>query len=848
MVFESLGYCRQIKKLAIGVVFAGLLSLQSFAEFTLVFEKGLHGYDGISDIEVRVHEPDVVVPHNSGVLLYDGNNIPTEQNILLIRFDDIFGDGPNKIPMGREIESAILRWVVQPDPGGGTASQLAELLEMLVPFDDMGSYADQPFGGSLPQEGTHFRADNFILIPGPAHNEVVNINVTRSLTDWSNGVIDNNGWILLPGGSNGVIFRSSEFSPEQNPELIVNTPIGEFRFMEGVNGYDGVHDTSVAEESLNRNEGRSNRVLSDGGDADGTWPLVRFDNIIGNGAGQIPPGTQIDSAILRLSVFNSGNWTNIYDLKPGHPFTDYSDEEAAAMGIEPTNFGNFGDPQVNNGADFFDFDSPLDIIQSGFGGLTDLDVTSSIQRYSNGEENTGWIFHHEGGFGGPADGIEWRSSEWPGEVKEQQPELIVTTNNGEYRFMDGRDGYNGTVDTSIAEESGGRNEGRLIRVLADGGDSPDGTWPLMRFDDIIGTGQGQIPPGSTIESAVIRLSVFNPGETTSVHDLATGHPFTEYNNTEAENMGIEATNYTNFGDLRGAFDSNTLTSFYDIDAKLDAIPTGFTGNIDLNVTSSIQRYANGEENTGWIFHFGGAFGGSANGVEWRSSEWTPHSPILTITASNGTTYRFENGINGYEGSVETYLNSGDVFDFPLGLQANFWTDRDDQNGQNYSLLRFDDIIGNEPGQVPPNTPIQSAEVLMFISNEGAAATVHNVLPGVTFDDETTSFDSFSSDFGDPEFGVGVVREDASIATTPGDAFEGNWAFDATTSVQSYINGAENTGWIFIPHETSGDGLGFASADGTVPPGQTGALRLTVRVTGDPNPGTVTGIEDFMLYE
>lgn len=817
----------------------------SFADFTLVFENGINDYNGTVDIEIKVNEPNLEIPANSGVLLYDGNNIPDEQNILLIRFDDLFGSGPNQIPVGSEILSAIMRWKVQPNPGGGNSGQLAELLEMIVPFVE-GSYSDQPFGNSLPAAGSHFRDENFVLIPGPDHNAVVNITVTNSLNAWANGEIDNNGWILLPGGSNGVIIRSSDYKPDQNPELIVDTPIGEFRFMDGRNGYDGVHDTSIAEESLDRNEGRSSRVLADGGDNDGTWPLVRFDNLFGNAPGQIPPGTQINSAKLLISVFNSGNLVSMYDLNPGHPFNDFSDQEATDAGIEPTNFGSFGDPQINNGGDFFDFNNPLDLIPAGLGGLVELNVTSSIQRYSGGEENSGWIFHHEGAFGGVADGIEWRSSEWPGEVLEQQPELIVQTNNGEFRFMDGVNGYDGTIDTSIAEESVTRNEGRRIAILSDGGDTPDGTWPLLRFDNIIGTASSQIPPNSIIESAVVRISVFNPGEKTSIHDLAPGHPFTELANSEADALGIAPTNYETFGDIRAAFDAGNLNSFYNLNAELDAIATGSTGNFDLDVTSSIQRYANGEENTGWIFHHGGAFGGSGDGVEWRASEWKPEPPSLTITASDGTVYSFQNGINGYESGVDTYLNSGEVFDLPLGLESNFWVDRDDRGGQNYSLLRFDNITGNGPGQVPPGTSIQSAEVVMFISNEGAAATVHNLLPGVTFDDENTSFDSFDLANGDPEFGVGIVREDAVIATTPGGGFEGPWLFDVTPVIQNHINGANNSGWVFIPNLESGNGLGFSSADGTIPPGQTGAMRLTVRVAGEPNEGTA--VRDFMLYD
>lgn len=48
---------------------------------------------------------------------------------------------------------------------------------------------------------------------------------------------------------------------------------------------------------------------------------------------------------------------------------------------------------------------------------------------------------------------------------------------------------------------------------------------------------------------------------------------------------------------------------------LDTIDAGATGNVRFNVTPSIQRYTNGEENTGWFIFYEGAFVGPGDGVE-----------------------------------------------------------------------------------------------------------------------------------------------------------------------------------------------------------------------------------------
>lgn len=838
----------------VACIAAGLLAvvlcLPASADFTLSFENGVNEYNGAADVQVYTldRSTDLSAAY---FLMWDGNNIPNDQQIVLIRFLDIIGDGPKQIPPGRTVKNAFIRMQVNPDPGGGNSGQIATLNEMLVPFVN-GPYEAQPFADGFPEAGVHYLDKDVVEIPGPPHEAVLRIDVTTSVNRWGSGQAENYGWVLHPGGTNGVQVRSVDFKIDgmRRPELIVNTPAGEFIFADGLNGYEGCVDTWVEENDPDRDVGRASNGLADGGidggNADGTWPLIRFDDIFGSEPGQIPPGTQIDSAFLRISIFNGGNTTTLHDLNPGRPFNELSRGEAEAAGVEPTNYLTFGDVFAGFGAEFFDIDTVLDTIPNGFMGPVELDVTSSIARYAGGEENAGWIFSHEGAFGGPNDGVEWHSSDWddPRDVPpEQQPELIVTTAQREYRFKDRVDDYQGTVDTSVEENVPDRDVGRSAAVLADGGLSdgnPDGTWALMRFDNIVGDGPNQIPPGTQIQSAVLRLSVFNPGNTTTLHDLKPGHPFNELSAVQAEAAGVEPTNFLTFGDVR----VNNGADFFDINAVLDAIPAFSEGRIDLDVTSSIQRYADGTENAGWIFHHEGGFGGPSDGVEWRSSEWAPDEPPTLIVNTPDGEFVFREGLDGYIGTVDTQVNSGNNAHLVLGNDSTFWSDGEDAGGDNSALLRFDAIIGDGPGQIPPGTTINSAMIVLMITNEGGFANVYDVLPGWPFDDESTTYENF----GELLYGDGVIYDPTILATSPGAGFTGRWEFEVTSGIQRYANGEPNTGWAILPDMEAagfGNGTGYLSHEGFIEEGETGAAKLIVVVEGEPN--QPVSVEEFMLY-
>ena len=80
-------------------------------------------------------------------------------------------------------------------------------------------------------------------------------------------------------------------------------------FQEGVAGYNDTQDTYLDEQFPDTSRGSASSVLVEYKPAQNETQqgLIRFDNIFGNGAGQIPFGSVINSASLTINVTNNSN-------------------------------------------------------------------------------------------------------------------------------------------------------------------------------------------------------------------------------------------------------------------------------------------------------------------------------------------------------------------------------------------------------------------------------------------------------------------------------------------------------------------------------------------------------------
>jgi hypothetical protein len=178
-----------------------------------------------------------------------------------------------------------------------------------------------------------------------------------------------------------------------------------------------------------------------------------------------------------------------------------------------------------------------------------------------------------------------------------RPRLLVTWLPAEATiksasFRQGQDGYTGAVDTRIREASPTTQFSTVTSMSVDFEVSPpaeDSEHLLLRFDGTFGTGPGKVPPFAKIHAAVLDLT-----------------------STGSDAMGDGGT----FNRMLMPWEATTATWNFFVegiqanDVEAASVPTVTAGDVSLNpnvqggwntfdLTSDVQRWANGTPNYGW---------------------------------------------------------------------------------------------------------------------------------------------------------------------------------------------------------------------------------------------------------
>jgi hypothetical protein len=160
-----------------------------------------------------------------------------------------------------------------------------------------------------------------------------------------------------------------------------------------------------------------------------------------------------------------------------------------------------------------------------------------------------------------------------------------------------------------------------------------------------------------------------------------------------------------------------------------------------------------------------------------------------------TTAMFQEGdANGYAGTQDTFLQESSPGNVNGAMVEWEWDD-DDPNGSNNAnlgLLRFGNIFGSGPNQIPPGATIVSATLEYTLFDPGVNASVREALADWDESDSLTSVCGASCDEG-AEYGA------FELGTASGVEPLGVKSVDVTSSVQAWsIAPASNRGWFFIP--------------------------------------------------
>lgn len=290
----------------------GLLHVADFQEGA---DRGYGVYTGTADIELSQLAPDTALPtgHNGNGLWIDTQSAASlDACQFLMRFDHIVGNTPGQIPSNAVVVSAELILDV-PANVSNAQGDASPLYRMLVPWDaENATYNSVGIGytGFTPDD-IHARStyDSFLgLANGDANTGVgtIRLSVTADLQAWVNAGETNHGW-LMPGWPlrlDGTAISPSEaVNIEARPRLRVlwlpeGTALASFR--QGVNSYTNAHDTRLRADSPDAEASTVTGIFVDwSGNKDHV--LLRFDDLIGSSAGQIPPYAQVHVAMLDLA-------------------------------------------------------------------------------------------------------------------------------------------------------------------------------------------------------------------------------------------------------------------------------------------------------------------------------------------------------------------------------------------------------------------------------------------------------------------------------------------------------------------------------------------------------------------
>ncbi|SDG17401.1 Ig-like domain-containing protein [Pelagibacterium luteolum] len=345
-------------------------------------------------------------------------------------------------------------------------------------------------------------------------------------------------------------------------------------------------------------------------------------------------------------------------------------------------------------------------------------------------------------------------------------------------FRQGVNGYSGTVDTQILQSNTGANHANTAVIGVDRGTDVQ---VLLRFNDLFGNGAFQVPPGSEILSATLTLQTTNTGNGATLHRMLTNWSDT-----------------STWASIVSGVQTNGVEALTAADVRTGATNLGASS---YDVTASVQAWAGGQANLGWVFVSLGT-----NGWDFYSAQGSiPPQLTITYRAPGGQenvapTAAIDAGVVNEDGSVvinplanDTDPDGGTLTIVGIGTPTNgvavlnsngtvTYTPNANYNGpDSFSYTISDGQGGTASGTITIVVkPVNDAPVA---AGDGAVVTQGGlVVVDVLANDSDVDGDALSViGVGTPAHGIAVINSDGTVTYTPAGGYSGSDSFSYTIS-------------------------------------------------------------------
>jgi len=336
-------------------------------------------------------------------------------------------------------------------------------------------------------------------------------------------------------------------------------------------------------------------------------------------------------------------------------------------------------------------------------------------------------------------------------------------------------------------------------------DTPNQSEALVRFDNLVGSGLGQIPSNAIIVSAELLLNVRDEGDGSPLYRMLI--PWDATNETwNTMGNGIQP------DDVEAR---STFESALGVPAVSGASGIGV---VSVGVTADIQAWVNGTNNFGWGMptwnsEINPSWGNGTDGLGFRCGESPnisdrPRLRVLWLPADTASA-SFRQDVDGYTGTVDTRIRQAEPDTSAATLSVVFVDAivTGTTNNPDQVLIRFDDITGTNPGQVPSGALIEAATLdLATVSGNGygdGGQFFAMLSPWQDIDTWNTLVNGIQTD------GVEAATTPTAVAGSPAldpNVCGGYMSFEVTPDVQAWSSGTRtNYGWAILPWDGGGDG-------------------------------------------